>query len=131
MKIFENSVYSINFSESSEAIQFNWKEAHRNMNFEDFQEACNNFLGFGFEYRAKNILIDVRNFQFQLPLEFPEWQRNEHYPRYYKLGIEKVAYVMPEAYLGKAQEIEKEAGKFELRNFSGLERSFPIFWVEN
>lgn len=121
MNIFSNSVYSIDFLQASKTIQFNWEEAHKDMSYEDFQEACCNFLGYGFEYQAKTILIDVRNFQFQLPPEFPQWQEKEHYPRYYKLGIEKVAYVMPEQYLSNAKEIEKEEGKFELRNFSGME----------
>ncbi|NEQ55756.1 MAG: hypothetical protein F6K11_37585 [Leptolyngbya sp. SIO3F4] len=93
------------------------------MTYEDFQEACCNFLGYGFEYRAKTILIDVRNFQFKLPPGFPEWQEKEHYPRYHKLGIEKVAYVMPGQYLPNAKEIEKEEGKFELRNFSDHEKA--------
>lgn len=121
MKIFKNSVYSVDFLESSKTIQFNWEAGHKNMTYEDFQEACSNFLGYGFEYQAQTILIDVRNFQFQLPSDFPEWQEKEHYPRYYKLGIEKVAYLMPEEYVAKAKEIEKETGKFELRNFSNYE----------
>ena len=118
MQIFKNSIYSVKFLEATKTIQFNWEEAHKDMSYEDFQEACSNFIGYGFEYQAKTILIDVRNFQFQLPADFPEWQRNEHYPRYYKLGIERVAYVMPEQYVSSAKEIEKEIGKFELRNFS-------------
>ena len=121
MEIFKNSVYSVEFLEATKTIQFNWEEGHKNMTYEDFQEACSNFLGYGFEYQARSILIDVRNFQFQLPPDFPEWQEKEHYPRYYKLGIEKVAYLMPEQYVENAKEIEKDAGKFELRNFSNYE----------
>lgn len=121
MKIFKNSVYSVDFLEGTKTIQFNWEEGHKNMTYEDFQEACSNFLGYGFEYQAQTILIDVRNFQFQLPSDFPEWQEKEHYPRYYKLGIKKVAYLMPEQFILNAKEIEKEAGKFELRNFSDYE----------
>ena len=118
MKVFKNSIYNVDFLEESQTIQFNWDDGHKSMSYEDFQEACSNFLGFGYEYQARTILIDVRNFQFQLPPEFPDWQKKEHYPRYYKLGIEKVAYVMPHEYLTHAKEIEKEEGKFELRNFS-------------
>ncbi|MEO1628949.1 MAG: hypothetical protein AAFV25_27630 [Bacteroidota bacterium] len=121
MQIFKNSVYSIGFLEASKTIQFNWEDGHKKMTYEDFQEACCNFLGYGFEYSARNILIDVTNFQFQLPPEFPEWQEKEHYPRYHKLGIEKVAYLMPEQYVGSAKEREKEKGTFELRNFSEME----------
>lgn len=123
MQVFNNSIYSVDFLEPIQAIQFNWEEGHKDMSYEDFQEACCNFLGYGFEHQAKNILIDVRNFQFQLPPEFPEWQHNEHYPRYYKLGIEKVAYVMPEEYLAHAKEIDKTDGKFELRNFADIDKA--------
>jgi hypothetical protein len=126
MKIFKNSIYSIDFLEATKTIQFNWEKGHHNMTYEDFQEACANFLGYGFEYQAQTILIDVRNFQFKLPPDFPEWQEKEHYPRYYKLGIEKVAYLMPEQYVENAKEIEKEVGKFELRNFSNYEAAIKF-----
>lgn len=118
MTIFQNSNYSLTYIEDQETITFHWEEGHVSMGFEAFKEACSNFLGYGFEYQAKNILIDVRNFQLSLPPEFPAWQKNEHYPRYYKLGIQKVAYIMPEAALAHAKTIEKEDGKFELRNFA-------------
>ena len=127
MQIFKNSIYSVDYLAASNTIQFNWEEAHQNMTYEDFQEACSNFIGYGFEYQAKHILIDVRNFQFQLPPDFPQWQEKEHYPRYYKLGIEKVAYLMPEQWVSKAKEIEKEEGKFELRNFSDYETAIQYF----
>ncbi|MEL6988272.1 MAG: hypothetical protein AAGK97_10620 [Bacteroidota bacterium] len=127
MKVFQNSIYSVEYIDSSNTIKFNWEEGHKSMSYEDFQHACSNFIGFGFEYGASRILIDVRNFQFQLPSNFPEWQEKEHYPRYYKLGIEKVAYVMPIEYLEHAKEITKEPGKFELKNFSDIESAFKYF----
>lgn len=127
MQIFKNSLYNIDFLEKTKTIQFNWEDSNRNMSYEDFKEACSNFIGYGFEYQAKTILIDVRNFQFQLPPEFPAWQKDEHYPRYYKLGIQKVAYVMPKQYLANAKEIEKEVGKFELRNFSDFSAAIQFF----
>ena len=127
MLIFKNSNYSIEFQAASATLEFHWEDGHPKMNYEDFQEACGNFLGYGFEFQAKNILIDVRNFQLQLPPEFPSWQNDEHYPRYYKLGIQKVAYIMPEAYLAQAKTIEKQAGKFELLNFTSAEAAYT--WI--
>ncbi|NET31684.1 MAG: hypothetical protein F6K19_06745 [Cyanothece sp. SIO1E1] len=121
MYLFRNKHYSVSFQPAFQAIQFHWEEGHAEMTYEDFQEACCNFIGYGFEYQAKQIVIDVRNFQLKLPPEFPAWQQNEHYPRYYKLGIEKVAYIMPVEALSQAKEIEKTEGKFELRNFSSFE----------
>lgn len=123
MLVYQNSIYSVRFLAPTKTIQFNWEAAHQDMSYEDFQEACSNFVGYGFEYQAKTILIDVTNFKFQLPADFPEWQKNEHYPRYYKLGIQKVAYVMPEQYVTNAREIKKETGKFELRNFSTVDNA--------
>jgi len=40
MKIFKNSVYSVEFMEPTKTIKFNWEEGHKNMTFEDFKEAC-------------------------------------------------------------------------------------------
>lgn len=121
MYVFRNNHYSVSYQPTLRAIQFHWEEGHAEMSYTDFQEACSNFIGYGFEYEAKQIVIDVRNFQLSLPPEFPAWQQNEHYPRYYKLGIEKVDYILPEAALGQAKEIEKAEGKFELRNFPSFE----------
>ena len=121
MDVFKNSQYRVSFEPRSKVLGFHWLEEHHNMSYQDFQEACSNFLGYGFECQAQKICIDVRNFQLKLPKEFPAWQAQEHYPRYYKLGIQKVAYIMPEAALEHAREIGKEPGKFELRNFSDPE----------
>ncbi|MEO1438105.1 MAG: hypothetical protein AAFV80_21360 [Bacteroidota bacterium] len=129
MQIFKNSNYRITFEATTKTLTFHWEEGHPKMNYEDFQEACTNFLGYGFEYQAQNILIDVRNFQLQLPPEFPSWQNDHHYPRYYKLGIQKVAYVMPEAYLAEAKTIKKLPGKFELLNFSSPEAAYT--WIQS
>lgn len=121
MYVFRNQHYSVSFEPALQAIQFHWEEGHVEMTYEDFQEACCNFIGYGFEYQAKQIVIDVRNFQLNLPPAFPTWQQHEHYPRYYKLGIEKVAYIMPESALEYAKEIKKTEGKFALRNFPSIE----------
>ncbi|MBX2872271.1 MAG: hypothetical protein KTR30_09225 [Saprospiraceae bacterium] len=121
MYIFRNKYYSVSLQPELQAIQFHWEKSHAEMTYEDFQEACCNFLGYGFEYQVKQLVIDVRNFQLSLPPEFPAWQQNEHYPRYYKLGIEKVAYIMPAVALDDAKEVEKTEGKFALKNFPSLE----------
>ena len=118
MTVFHNALYKLVLSEDQSTLHFYWMDDNGQMSYEDFKEACSNFVGYGFEYNTKNFVIDVRNFQFQLPPEFPDWQKNEHYPRYYKLGVQKVAYVMPKEYVDSAKEINKEEGKFDLRNFA-------------
>ena len=127
MTLFKNSNYRVAFDPEQRTLQFFWEDDHESMSYEDFQEACSNFLGYGFEYHACNILIDVRNFKLSLPPEFPAWQQNEHYPRYYKLGIRKVAYVMPAAAVAHAKTIPKEEGKFELQNFAVMDAA--VHWL--
>ena len=61
-------------------------------------------------------MLEIFNSNFHR--NFRNGRKKEHYPRYYKLGIEKVAYVMPQQYVQNAKEIGKEGGRFELRNFS-------------
>lgn len=118
MQVFTNSNYSVSFDEPLQALRFHWEDGHVGMSYEDFQEACCNFIGYGFEYQAQHIVIDVRNFKLQLPSEFPSWQQEDHYPRYFKLGIQKVAYIMPAAALEHAKEITGSDDHFELKNFA-------------
>jgi len=120
MTLFKDANYRVAFDGVTHTLEFFWEDDHAGMSYADFQEACSNFIGFGFEYQARNILIDVRNFQLHLPESFPEWQRTEHYPRYHKVGIQKVAYVMPAAALEHAREIDGEEQPFVLRNFSDM-----------
>lgn len=125
--LFHNSIYRLELSPNKQILHFFWEDGHTGMSYEDFQEACSNFVGYAFEYGTQNFVIDVRNFQFQLPPEFPEWQKNAHYPRYHKLGVEKVAYIMPKEYLASAKEIDKETGGFTLRNFA--EPTTALQWI--
>ena len=127
MTVFQNALYTLVLSEDQSTLHFFWMDDNGQMSYEDFQEACSNFVGYGFEYDTQNFVIDVRNFQFQLPPEFPDWQKNEHYPRYYKLGVKKVAYVMPKEYVDSAKEIDKEEGKFDLRNFA--DQASALKWI--
>lgn len=118
MTIFQNKNYAIELAQDPKTLIFKWKEAHREMSYEDFQEACCNYIGYAFEHQTKNLLIDTHNFQLQLPDTFKEWQNTIHYPRYYKLGVQKVAYIMPVSAMEYVKDIPTENGKFALRNFT-------------
>ena len=127
MLVYSDSKYKVDFIERGKVLRFGWYDGHESMTYEDFQEACSNFIGHGFEQGAKNILIDVRNFKLQLPPGFPEWQRKEHHPRYHRLGIAKVVYLMPEEALANAKEMDKEEAGFEQRNFSDESKAMAWF----
>ncbi|MEM8762830.1 MAG: hypothetical protein AAGD88_03395 [Bacteroidota bacterium] len=127
MNVYSDSNYTVDFVDEGNILRFGWKDGHESMNYEDFKESCCNFIGFGFEYGAEKILIDVRNFALQLPPEFPEWQKKKHHPRYKKLGIQKVVYLMPEVAVDHSKKIEKDEHGFELQNFS--DETLALRWL--
>ncbi len=94
MNIFETAAYRVVFDERHNALHFVWQENHPELSYEDFIEACCNFIGYGFEYQVSNIYINTRHFNYMPPAEFQTWQNTVHYDRYRKIGIQKVAYVM-------------------------------------
>lgn len=97
MQVFNHSLYQFYWDQATNTLQFAWTEEQPNMQYEDFQEACANYAGFAFEYRAKNMLIDARNFVFELPLEYKDWVQVAHLPRLMKAGLNKMAQVIQEA----------------------------------
>ncbi|MEO0898347.1 MAG: hypothetical protein AAFY71_18180 [Bacteroidota bacterium] len=117
MTIHNHTFYYLQQEESGNLLIFRWKEAHANMSYEDFIEACTNYVGYGFEYQSKKFLIDTSNFQFQIPEEFSSWKKEIHHPRYRKLGVERVAYLMPESALPYMKDVSKEEEGFEIRYF--------------
>lgn len=97
------------------------------MRYEDFQTACHNFAGFAWQYQAKHLLVDTRNFRFSLPDDFAAWREQQLNPRYYQLGVLKFAYVTSRELLHYMKDIPAENGKFETRNFSSIKDS--INWL--
>ncbi|MEL6256198.1 MAG: STAS/SEC14 domain-containing protein, partial [Bacteroidota bacterium] len=81
------------------------------------KEACCNYAGYAFEYQAKRLLIDTSNFQFQMPADFEQWRDDHHYPRLWKLGVEKMAFLMPESVMAFVEDKAAEFGKFPVRYF--------------
>ena len=110
MELFSNKYYRLELSDDQKVIEFHWEDDHTNMTYEDFVEACCNFVGYGFEYQTKLLLIDTHNFKLDLPEQFFQWQKEVHYLRYKKLGVIKVAYIMPAASMSHVQNDEGEEG---------------------
>jgi hypothetical protein len=113
MTLYQNSLYSFELHHvepqtSSESpkndpnrralLSFDWTEKTALMEYEDFQDACQNYAGFAIEHNALHLLVDTRNFKYRLPETYIAW-RDEHLnPRYHRLGVKKFAYIVsPEA----------------------------------
>lgn len=127
-KLFQNSLYSFQLlDESISIILFDWTEKSKNMTYEDFQTACNNYAGFAWQYQAKHLLVDTRNFQFILPEDFSIWRGEQLNPRYYSLGVKKFAYVTTPEWIQYMKDIPAENGRFETRNFTSSAEA--IHWL--
>ena len=94
MNLYQDRFYRIDLHERTNTLQFVWNENHPAVDYESFIESCCNFIGYGFEYQTKNILIDTKHLNYMPPPEFHDWQKTTHHDRYRKIGVEKVAYVM-------------------------------------
>jgi hypothetical protein len=128
--LFKNSLYSFQLLVGKPSIIFfDWTDKTTEMNYEDFQAACNNFAGFAWEYQSKHLLVDTCKFNFQLPEEFIIWREEELNPRYYKLGVYKFAYITKPEFLPFMKDIPAENGKFETRNFITFQEA--INWLNN
>jgi len=118
--VYADPHYRISFDTERSILGFHWLPEHVEMSYVDFQEACSNYVGYAFEFGTQHYLIDVRDFRLQLPPEFPVWQEEEHYPRYRKQGVKRVAYILPEQYLASAKTRDASEVGFDLRNFSAV-----------
>lgn len=54
MTIFKNSNYRLDYQAAQNLLQFFWEAGHEKMDYEDFQEACCNFLGYGLNTKPNN-----------------------------------------------------------------------------
>lgn len=131
MKIlFENPLYSFHLlNEKQPILLFNWTEKTKEMNYDDFKTACNNYAGFAWQYQAKHLLVNTCNFNFQLPEDFMLWREEQLNPRYYSLGVLKFAYITKPEFIQYMKDIPAENGKFETRNFINYQNA--VNWLNN
>ena len=117
MNIMSHSLYNFALIEADQILLFQWTPETSRMNYEDFQEACQNYAGFAWEHQVKRLLVDTRIFNYALPEAYVAWREAELNPRYHKLGIEKFAYIMPEEALPHLEDIDPADGTFVTRYF--------------
>lgn len=126
--LFQNSLYSFHLlNEGFPILRFDWTSKTKEMSYEDFQSACNNYAGFAWQYQIKHLLADTSNFHFQLPADFTIWREEQLNPRYYQLGVLKFAYIAQPEHFQFMRDIPAENGKFETRNFISVAEA--INWL--
>lgn len=125
--VHSHTYYQINYEAAKGLLVFSWNEEHQDMSYSEFKEACSNYAGYAHEYQTKILLVDVSNFQLKLPEAFSEWQDQVHYPRFYKLGVLKMAYLTQTEWLSYMKDIPPSEGRFALKNFDSQEEA--LAWL--
>ena len=118
MTVYQDKYYAVEVDESTRLLSFIWEENHPEVTNKLFVAACCNFIGYGFEYRSDKIFIDTMNFTYVPTQEFYHWQKTVHHDRYRKLGIKKVAYILPEQYVEQLNNQPQDDAGFVTKYFS-------------
>ena len=129
MNVYQDKYYIVAVDEGAKMLSFIWEENHPEVNHDLFVAACCNFIGYGFEYQSENILIDTLNFTYTPTPDFYQWQKTVHHQRYRKLGIQRVAYILPEAYVEQMNSQPHEEAGFVTKYF-GTEKEAKD-WLSN
>ena len=117
-RIHNHTYYFLDYDAESSVLHFGWKDAHEDMSEEDFREACSVYAGYAFEYNALLLLVDTRNFVFNVTEGYLTWQQNHHFPRFYKLGVKRKAYIMIPEHMAYVKDRPAEEGKLAIRYFT-------------
>lgn len=125
MQVYQHEYYHLNLTNGR--LEFLWEEAHKNMQYEDFLAACTNYADQAEAHNTKRLLINTQNFQFAVPPQYKKWQEEEHYPRFYQMGIQKVAYLMKPEWMAHVKDEDGQDGRFALKHFAKEEEA--IAWL--
>jgi len=117
-RIHSHTYYFLDYDEDASVLHFGWNDAHKDMTEEDFREACSVYAGYAFEYQARLLLVDTRNFVFRVTESYLEWQQSQHFPRFLKLGVKKKAYIMVPEHMAYVEDRPAVDGLLAIRYFT-------------
>jgi len=128
MLIYDHPFYQLHLLEGPQVLEFQWKPAHTQMDYNQFKEACSNYAGWAFQYQTRRLLIDTRNFGISLPEDYTAYREEQHYPRFHALGVQKIAFLVPEEWLSTDGKEGAKNGTFIERSFA--DRTMAIEWLQ-
>ena len=128
MIVYDHSLYQFELIENGKILLFTWKETTAGMTGEDFQEALHNYAGFGAEHKVPAMLVDVRQFRYQMTPELGKWRDEVISPRYASFGLQKFGYIVPEGVLAQMKDMMAPADRaFEEQYFES--KDAVIAWL--
>jgi hypothetical protein len=88
-------VYSINYFKTESIVELTWLSGTQGMTDQDFKEGLNVFAEAALQHRAKNLIIDMRQFMGRSSAEIGAWRDDVIVPKYEKAGVKKIAWIWP------------------------------------
>ena len=88
-------VYSINYFKTESIVELTWLPGTQGMTDQDFKEGLNVFAEAALQHRAKNLIIDMRQFMGRPSAEVGAWRDDVIVPKYEKAGVKKIAWIWP------------------------------------
>jgi len=88
-------VYSINYFKAESIVELTWLPGTQGMTDQDFKEGLNVFAEAALQHRAKNLIIDMRQFMGRPSAEVGAWRDDVIVPKYEKAGVKKIAWIWP------------------------------------
>ncbi len=129
MTLFETPLYRFELVRDRKILKFTWTDQTQAMSFLNFQESCMIYAGLALEYDTRLLLVDTREFRFDLPEDYLDWKNQHLNPRYSKVPVTKQAFLMPENGIGDALDQEYEESGYLNRFFA--EEQEAINWLSN
>src|SRR3989344_7448922 len=80
-------------SEIQKVLTLVWKKETSDLTDESFKKEALKFIDMVKKSKVKNILVDMREFQYKLSDDLLTWRNEQVISVYNKLGIEKFAFV--------------------------------------
>jgi hypothetical protein len=123
MEICESPFYVFDFDQHASLISFIRTEKSAAMTVDDYKNAIRKYARLVLEHRVRRGLVDLRKFRYRVEEQDAgaSWWADEIVPLYNQAGLERFAFVLPEAEQAPSDETPataEEGEKFLTKQFA-------------
>lgn len=103
METIKDTVYySVLYNPDKDLIEVKWKPSILKLNIEEYEKVCAEAYEYLFTYKPKLLLQNTQDVIYPVTEELQNWlTENITKKIFVAVGIEKIAYIMPEDFLSK------------------------------
>lgn len=129
MLIYQNEYLNAFFHQEGSYISLKWLETTANMQAYDFKVALYFLAGSLQEYGASGLLIDVRDFRYNMTEELLAWRKANISPKYSAAGLKKEAFLTSPGKVMPSQPPKSPDDKYMMRFFDSEKEA--LRWVKD